>query len=149
MKAEKRTVEQDVFIATDGTEFISRSECKAYEKQLERDKCTEIVRALPTVPDMIQGSDDNLTRQFYFVTNGNELNDLIKFLFNEDAIANEFFTEEYPIWVLCTWDSCGYGYVDNAEYYIGEIENSVAYMREMLHNETPPKYRLDPIKEIE
>lgn len=149
MKVERRTVKRVVFIASDGTEFNTKLECCKYEKNLQREECERIIEKIPTIPDTFPGGDDFYTRQFYFVRNCFEMDALTRFLFCDDAAANEFVPEKYPTWVLCIWDDDGYGGIDDADGYLSEIESYVAGTKERLHNLTPLEYRLDTFKKIE
>lgn len=149
MKQELRTVERMVFIASDGKEFPTKASCIAYEAKLQEEHDEKIVKKLPWFPMLPPEADYDNGYNFYFVRDEHELEALKRYVFCNDASANEFEPEKYPTWVRCVSENDGYGQIDDVGTYIESIEEYVFNLEEMLHDKTPEKYRIDTKKTVE
>lgn len=149
MKQELRTVERMVFIASDGKEFPTKASCLAYEAKLQEEHDVKIVQKIPWFSILPPEADYDNGYHFYFVRDEHELEALKRYVFCNDASANEFEPEKYPTWVRCVSENDGYGQIDEAVTHIESIEEYVSSLRETMHSKTPEIYRDDANKTAE
>jgi hypothetical protein len=126
MKREKKLIEKEVYVASDGTEFNNEYDCKAYEKDLLYKSLN--VQKLETDIDYLPfcncSDDDDSSYTWYYVKNEEELNRLIELY---ECEVEEI--DKYPEWV-CIEEYRGEYEDDN---YMHKLSDSIEYAKTLLN----------------
>ena len=144
MKIEKKliTIEKNVYVADDGKEFASKSECEQHEKDLLEKKNAIVVNELPQFycyPDEI---DSEYDINFYYVRNEAELDAVKQYSFSDpDAIGWGYEVTAFPCWIRVVVEGdygcgCICSFEDefaSAQRYIMELKNKKAKAEALFH----------------
>lgn len=149
MKKEKIVETRVVYVSSDGKQFEYEWECEKYETDLtKKEDARKTVEQLPffTVADPFPDVDP--TYVYYFVQDDAELAAVKSTLFNEDAVANDYKPEKYPLWIRCAYEDDGYGWIESAADHLEEIESYLYRLNDTLNEKTPDFWRIDPVKYV-
>ena len=115
-----------VYVADDGEEFGSESECREYEREQEQQAAEKRVQKIPHfefAPPFAGEFDDDPTWTWYYIRSEDDLADIKLALYSPDCTANNFELDAFPTWVAATSDGSGYGTFWTVEEVIDCMED--------------------------
>lgn len=129
-----------IYVADDGMEFNSKTQCAEHENALKQYAAEKKIRELPCFelyPPGAGGHEDDDTYAWYRVSSEEELENLKTALYCDDCSANEFELFAYPAWVLAVTDGEGYGWMQTYDDYIEEMRRHLAELDNAIKGATP------------
>lgn len=106
-KVEKRVVEQEIYVASDGKEFYSERECRRHERRLLIRAAENTVESLPQFSAEFRPSvlyDYALEWRWYFVSTVEELEAIKTALYDGNAYVIEDLQPDIPCWIFCKFN---------------------------------------------